>query len=93
VRDLASGYWQVELDQSTVIIIKQPSAHHIVPFGLCSAPATFQHLMDLMLTGLQWFFSCLVNLNDVIVQGKDFGYHLQNVNFVFQCIRNASLKF
>lgn len=57
--DLASGYWQVELDDKD----KQrtgfttPRGHYefeVMPFGLCNAPATFQRLMDSVLRGLAW---------------------------------------
>ena len=63
----------------------------VMPFGLCNTLATFQRLMDLMLTGLQWS-SCLVYLDDVIILGKNFNDHLQNIHLVFQRIRNAGLK-
>ena len=62
-----------------------------MPFGLCNAPATFQRLMDMVLTGLQWT-NCLVYLDDIIVIGKMFPEHLQNLVQVFEKIRAAGLK-
>ena len=55
--DLVSGYWQVPLDQDA----KEKSAFvaqgglwqwKVLPFGLTSAPATFERLMEKVLTGL-----------------------------------------
>ena len=93
--DLASGYWQVELakDQHKTAFCIPNGLYEfrVMPFGLCNAPATFQRLMDLMLTGLQWS-SCLVYLDDIIIMGKNFNDHLQNINLIFQRIRDAGLK-
>jgi len=94
--DLASGYWQVEVDQLDRHKTAFCTPHglyefKVMPFGLCNAPATFQRLMDLMLTGLQWS-SCLVYLDDIIVLGKDFSDHLRNIDLVFHRIQNAGLK-
>ncbi len=36
-----------------------------MPFGLCNAPATFQHLMEMALKGLQWT-SCLKYLDQTL---------------------------
>lgn len=57
------------------------------------APATFQRLMDLVLSGLQWV-SCLVYmyLDEVIIFGKSFEEHLKNMELVFARIREAGLK-
>ena len=62
-----------------------------MPFGLCNAPATFQRLMSLVLSDLQWT-SCLVYLDGIIVMGKTFEEHLKNLDLVFSCIRDEGLK-
>ena len=61
-----------------------------MPFGLCNAPATFQHLMDFVLAGLSWAH-CLVNLDDVIVLGRFFTEQLQNLQMVFVGLWEAGL--
>ena len=63
----------------------------VMPFGLCNAPATFQRLMDLVLSGLQWAH-CLVYLDDVIILGRSFEEHIQNLGLVLQRLRAAGLK-
>ncbi len=60
----------------------------VMPFGLCNAPATFQRLMNLILSGLQWN-SCL---DDIIVHGKNFENHLHNLASVFDRIKESGLK-
>ncbi|KRZ81717.1 Retrovirus-related Pol polyprotein from transposon [Trichinella sp. T8] len=40
-----------------------------MPFRLCNAPATFQRVMDLTLTGIKWK-KCLVYLDDVVIFGR-----------------------
>lgn len=62
----------------------------VMPFGLCNAPATFQRLMDLVLAGIQWS-QCLVYLDDIIVIGRTFDEHLQNLSTVLQKLREANL--
>ena len=49
-----------------------------MPFGLASAPATFERLMERVLAGLQWK-SCLVYLDDVIVFGDSFETHFSRL--------------
>ena len=62
-----------------------------MPFGLCNAPATFERLMELTLSGLTWK-SCLVYLDDIIVYGRDFDEAHQNLRLVLDRIRKAKLK-
>ena len=48
----------------------------VMPFGLANAPATFERLMERVLTGLPPEL-CLVYLDDLIVHGKHFAEELE----------------
>ncbi|XP_022097592.1 uncharacterized protein LOC110983035, partial [Acanthaster planci] len=55
--DLASGYWQVELDdeareKSAFVVRGGLYVWRVMPFGLCNAPSTFERLMERVLAGL-----------------------------------------
>lgn len=91
--DLASGYWQVEVDVADREKTAFTTRHglfefQVMPFGLCNAPGTFQRLMEFVLASLQ----CLVYLDDVIVDGRDFEEHLERLREVFHRFRQAGLK-
>jgi hypothetical protein len=62
-----------------------------MPFGLCNAPATFQRVMEIALSGLQWT-TCLIYLDDVLIFGKNFDEQIQRIQAVLQRIRMAGLK-
>ncbi len=62
-----------------------------MPFGLSNAPATFQRLMELTLSGLQWL-TCLIYLDDVIIFGSSFEEHLLRLKEVLGRFRAANLK-
>ena len=61
---------------------------NVMSFGLCNALAMFQQLMDLVLAGVQWS-RCLVYLVDIIVVGKNFDNHHNNLCIVLQKLRDA----
>ncbi|PIK55024.1 hypothetical protein BSL78_06756 [Apostichopus japonicus] len=63
----------------------------VMPFGLCNAPATFERLMEKILSGLQWQ-TCLVYLDDVIIFGKNFEEHIAAIDDVFTRFKLAGLK-
>ncbi len=62
-----------------------------MPFGLCKATATFEWLMELVLSGLNWKI-CHIYLDDVIVYGGNFFDALDRLKTVWQGIREANLK-
>ncbi|GFY29442.1 retrovirus-related Pol polyprotein from transposon 412 [Trichonephila clavipes] len=94
--DLKSGYWQVEIHpedrEKTAFTSGQGLwQFKVMPFGLCNAPATFERLMETMLKGLT-FEACLIYLDDVIIGGRTFEEHLQNIQKVLSKLRDANLK-
>ena len=93
--DLCSGYWQIQLDPDT----REKSAFTThsglyeftrMPFGLCNAPATFQRLLQTVLSGLEGKF-CFVYLDDILICSKSFEEHLQHLQQIFERLRKAGL--
>ena len=73
--DLASGYWQIDIDprdsHKTAFFTRHGLFEHVrLAQGLCNAPATFQRVMHLVLRGLTWG-RALVYLDDIIILGQD----------------------
>ena len=62
----------------------------VMLFGLCNVPATFKHLMDIVLAGAKWS-TCLVYLDDIVIVGKTFHQHLANVHDWLHKLRQAGL--
>ncbi|GFW36871.1 retrovirus-related Pol polyprotein from transposon 412 [Trichonephila clavipes] len=94
--DLKSGYWQVEIHpedrEKTAFTSGQGLwQFKVMPFGLCNAPATFERLMETVLKGLT-FEACLIYLDDVIIGGRTFEEHLQNIRKVLSKLSDANLK-
>lgn len=65
--------------------------YNVMPFGLCNAPATFQRIIERTLSGLQWNVAVLY-LDDIIVYGKSFDEHLENLKKVLDRLDGANLR-
>ena len=94
--DLASGYHQVLMDPDDreKTAFSTPTGHYHfkrMPFGLKSAPATFQRAMNRILPGLQGI-KCLVYLADIIIFGRNLLDHNSKLTDVFKCLREYNLK-
>ena len=95
--DLASSYWQVEIESEDKHKTAFATSRHglyefnVMPFGLCNAAGTFERLMENVLSGLQ-FEILLIYLDDVIVPCKDFDEGLERLSIVFTRFRQAGLK-
>ena len=95
--DLASGYWQIDMDtedrEKTAFTIPGEGRFEFtrMPFGLKNAPATFQRTMEIVLRGLIGKI-CFVYLDDVIIIGSSFENHLENLETVLGRLRAVGLK-
>ena len=94
--NLKSGYWQVPLDEDA----KEKTAFStgtglwqftVMPFGLCNAPATFERLMEQVLSGLPTTVA-LLYLDDILVPGRTFSQQIEHLRAVFQRLKAARLK-
>ncbi|KAL5516149.1 hypothetical protein EMCRGX_G001420 [Ephydatia muelleri] len=94
--DLASGYWQVEVcpedrEKTAFVTPYGLFQFRVMPFGLTNAPATFQRLMEEVLSGLHWT-TCLVYLNDILIFSATIEDHLVRLRDVLDRLKNAGLK-
>ena len=82
--DVSSGYWQVEVSEDdkpkTAFTTGTGGLYQfkVMPFGLCNAPATFERLMELVLSGLSWEI-LLIYLVDMIVCAKTWEEELERL--------------
>ncbi|KMQ90282.1 enzymatic polyprotein endonuclease reverse [Lasius niger] len=94
--DLASGYHQIPMAEQdkkkTAFSI--PHGHYEfnrMPFGLRNAPATFQRLMNSVLTEIQGL-RCLVYLDDIVIYGSSLEDHNKRLTEVLRRLRKNNLK-
>lgn len=94
--DLTSGYWQVgirEEDKSKTAFACGSGLYefNVVPFGLCNAPATFQRMINKVLSGLLWRV-CLAYLDDIVIFSKTMKTHLEDLEKVLSALDEANLR-
>ena len=93
--DLASGYWQVEMeetDREKTAFICQYGLYEFkrMPFGLKNAPGTFQRLMNYVLQEYLYKFVA-VYLDDIIIYSTTYEEHIKHLQLVLDAIRKAKL--
>ena len=95
--DLKSGFWQVKMDeesrQYTAFTVGSMGIYEFLhmPYGLCNAPATFQHLIQNCLGELNLTYA-LIYLDDVIVNSKTEDEHLVRLRAVLERFMENGLK-
>ena len=95
--DFKSRFWKVrmvpESQQYTTFTMKNLGFYEFphMPFGLCNAPATFQHLMQNTLGELNLTY-CVTFLDDVIVFRHTEEEHLEYLHIMFECFCEFILK-
>ncbi len=98
--DLAAGYWQIRVHPESVE--KTAFATHqglyqfrVMPFGARNAPATFQRLMQRVLSGLnpeEGPDFVAVYLDDVLIFSRTLDEHKQHLQVVMDRLEKAGLK-
>lgn len=96
VMDLASGFWQIELDdesrEKTAFCSRRGLFEFTrLSFGLCNAPSGFARLMSHVLKGMS-SSEVLVYVDDIMVHGKTFQATLSSLREVFNRLRSSGLK-
>ncbi|KAM0735252.1 Retrovirus-related Pol polyprotein from transposon 17.6 [Formica fusca] len=94
--DLAQGFHQIPMapEDQEKTAFSTPYGHYEyqrMPFGLKNAPATFQRLMDNVLTGLQGN-ELFVYLDDIVVYARSLKEHDVKVKELMQRLREANLQ-
>jgi len=94
--DLRSAYHRVlinpaDSDKTAFICHRGMYKFRRMPFGLCNAGATFQRLMDTVMSGLH-FQVCLIYLDDIIVFTGTTEQHLERIVIVLDRLQAAGLK-
>ena len=92
--DLAKGYWQIPMAEES----KDKTAFttpfglfefQVMPFGLHSAPATFQRMINHVLREC-WSFA-RAYLDDIVVFSNSWEEHLNHLCQVHECLQKAQL--
>lgn len=93
--DLAKGFHQIEIDErdihKTAFTVENGHYEFIrMPFGLKTAPATFQRLMNYV---LKEYINkiCLVYLDDIIIFSASIEEHIDSLNKIFKRLEEAKL--
>ncbi|KAH8232704.1 hypothetical protein KR032_000087 [Drosophila birchii] len=95
--DLKNGYWQIpvalESRECTAFTVPGRGLFHwrVMPFGLHSAPATFQRALDTVI-GPDMEPHAFAYLDDIIVIGSTLEEHVENLREVFRRLRRANLR-
>lgn len=94
--DLASGFYQVEMDPAdihkTAFNVEHGHFEFLrMPMGLKNSPSTFQRVMDNVLRDLQNVI-CLVYLDDIVVFSVSLQEHMVNLEKVFKRLRESNFK-
>lgn len=94
--DLAKGFHQIEISENDIhkTAFSVEGGHYEflrMPFGLKTAPATFQRLMNIVL-GDYINKICLVYLDDIIIFSTSLQEHLESITKIFQRLRDTNLK-
>lgn len=92
--DLDRAYTQVRVDEESSKILTLNTTKGLfqvkrLPFGISSAPACFQRLMETILGGLE---GIIVYLDDILITGRSIEEHWQRVQEVLKRFEEVGLR-
>lgn len=91
--DAYCGYWQLKLRKQdrpkTAFVCHAGTFQYTrMPFGLANAPASFQRVLDLVLTKYKRK-NFLVSFDDIIIYSKTVEEHIRHLDEILQSLRHA----
>ena len=85
--DMASGYHQipmaeVDIEKTAFVTTYGLWKWEVLLFGLCTAPETYQKMVDHLIAGLKWKI-CVGYSVDIVVYSEDFEKHMDRLYTFF----------
>ena len=82
---------QYSIDKTSFVTPRGSYKCTVMPPGLTGSPATLQRLITGVLEGLL-FENVLTYIDEILIFGKSYSEHLQDIEKVFNRLRDANLK-
>ena len=91
--DLLKGYWQIPLTKRAqeISAFATPQGlfqYTVMPFGMKNAPATFQRLVNSLVSSLE---GCEAYIDDLVVYSEDWDVHVQRIRELFRRLAAAKM--
>ena len=92
--DLWHAYQQLVLEEEFAMLVRISThkglyKYNRLPFGITTAPALFQRIMESLLQGIPCICICL---DDILVTGKSRAEHLKKLNEVLTRLEKAGMR-
>ena len=94
--DAASAYWSIPLNEedkekTAFSVPRGKYEFNVMTFGLCNAGASYQRMMDMVLSGLSPG-RALAYMDDIVIFSRTFDEHLSALREVFDRLRDANIS-
>ena len=94
VIDLSGAFQQVQLDEASQRLVTINThlglfSYTRMPFGIKTAPTTFQRVMETILKKFKW---CYVYIDDIIIVACSVAEMFERLNLVLQALVEANVK-
>ena len=91
--DLLKGFWQIPLTDRAkeISAFVNPDGlyqYKVMPFSMKNSPATFQRLINMIVTGLN---SCKAYIDDAIIYSEEWDQQIQTIREFFERLSKAKL--